>query len=265
MRLFVSDIKRGLGMWQFWLCVALLTGTGVYGLKNEFLCLTVVEFTKAYGFLGTLNRLFYSFYFLNVYMDYAILACAVILFSTVTCKEMKSGFLANERLRISPNAFILSRILSTLVIGMMAFLLANAITLLVWFIVDPNPSVILEDMPGQMGVLYDHSLWLYCLVYMLYSMLYIGGYSLFSMGAALIWRNQYVGYIVPIIYYYIRSVIIGGFFGYEGVEKLTFFTSKYMISYLHTVAEALAALLIVYIIGISLIFAGYHRWRKGVW
>ena len=258
MSLYIQDIKRSIMTFSFWIGVVLVVLFSYSKYQHGFESAHFVYMINNYGFIGTLNRVIEAM--CNDSIGIPAVIAAVISFGTVTCSEMKNGYIVNELTRINPKKFIIVRTLSTATIGILIILIVYLLWFIYAFIVDPNPSVQITTKFGSIGVVYQKSLWGYLLLYALQDILLVSIYSIFSMGVSLISRNKYIGYTVPLIYFLGREV-----FGTYLSDDFIFIYAMFPFDIVSSIFESFSATLFVLPISLILVFVGYKQWRHGKW
>lgn len=258
MILYFQDIKRALRMVTFWIGVVIILLFSYSRYRHGFECIHFETMMNNYGFIGTLNRVIEALCNDNIGLP-AVIA-AVISYGSVTCTEMKSGYLINELTRINPKKFIIIRVLSTATIGAIIMVIVYGIWFIYAFIIDPNPSVQITTQYGAIGLVYEKSLWGYLLLYALQGILLTSVYSIFSMGVSLVSRNKYLSYTIPLIYFLGRAVL-----GTYLPDSFIFIYGMFPFDMVSTIFESFSATLFVLPISLVLVFIGYRQWRIGKW
>lgn len=258
MRLFFQDIRRGLSMWTFWMGVIIILLISYFKYLDGFESQHFVVMLENYGFIGTLNRVVEALCNGNIGIPTVI--AAVIAYGTTTCREMKSGYISNELTRIRPSKFLLIRVFSTATIGALIMIFVYIIWFIYAYIVDPNPSTQIVTYYGPIGTVYEKSIWGYIMLFALQSVLLTAFYSLFAMGASIVWRNQYLGYTVPLIYFLSREILIR-LLG----DEFVFIYAEYPFDLITPIFQSISATLFVLPLSLLLIGIGYRQWRSGNW
>lgn len=259
-RIVNMDIRRMFTSWSFFagILIVIMGGIISYSRNTELFGLNNLEK------VGTLNIFIFSNIVSNVVMSILAPLVAALGFSLSTFDDIKTGFMNNVIINTNPKKYLFARIISTAFSGAIVFLISYVLFFLVSYIIDCSASVRVGFRFGLFLKIYDKSLFLYCIVFILHSMLFGSIFSLFGMGIALNVRNKNMVLILPLICYYLPSYIVS-IFPQKVVQILTYFIPflTFEISTLDIeLYKHFSQLGFVLLIALLLIFIGYTKWRN---
>lgn len=251
-RIFLADFKKTLKLKRFWFAAIICIFTAFFNLSSN------IGIRPDLLNDGTLNIFLFSTLFDRSFFSYTAPIIAVIPFSIVIFEEMKSGFIKQILLRTKTRVYLISRILTNIVFGMLPMLLGLVIFLLISWLIGPSPSFrIYPVFPlSPFAYVYETSMLFYVLLFILNSAIFTAAYAILGAGIFIITKNAYLGYIIPVCFYTLSTLSLGVFWG---INILPFSTFQFMST---TTAHLIRDHILVIIIGLILIIIGFIRWRK---
>lgn len=201
--IFIVELKRMILSSRFFLTILILIISGAMNV--------IMSYGPMFELLdspGTLNLFYASVIdgFSNL-MWYIAPIIAIIPYSYSLCDDMNSGYVKSISIRIPCDKYTNVKIITTGLSGGLVFLISYIILFIIFWVVDPSPSVKAFHFVGELRGLYDHSRLLLCIYFIINSFIFGFVYSIFAMGVSTITRNCYLGYTVPVVLYYLAAFI----------------------------------------------------------
>ena len=184
-----TEIKRMYKKPMFYIAITfvvaccLITFSRNYSMKN--LC--------ALHQTGAINTFIYSAIVDNTFLY--ILAPAL---SGITCishivDDLNSTYNRQISIRSSNKHYLTAKVISAFISGASVLGITFLVVFLFCFIADPRPSIPLDFIStSTYGTVYDRSMFAYCVVYIVHSIVWGAAYAVFDFKIALISRNKYI-------------------------------------------------------------------------
>jgi len=263
LKLTICDLKRVVLSWQLYFAIGLVFLTSFITLKNNTEQFNLFYFEN----LGTINLFLYSNVISNGIMSILAPFIAIVVFSTATLDDMKTGYIKNCTLLGQPKKYLKARVISTALTGGGVFAISYSLLFAIYLIIDPSASVRTSFRFGLFLDVYDRSLLLYCAVFILHSFIFGMVYSLFGMGISMVIKNKYIALGLPFVLYYAAPYLMWAV--PEKISKLLSYFIPFLTFEISTIDVPLyknaTQLLFILCISVIMISVGYRRWRKGHW
>lgn len=197
--LLLLDIKRIISSKEFYIAIIIIISGGIFTFIRNY------EMYDLYllDSVGTLNIFIYSNIISNFVLSFLSPMVAVLPFCLASFDDLKSGFI--NHIIISSNRFkyIKTRCISTALSSAAVFLIAYSVMMMGIYIIDQTASVRTDYRFGQYLNVYDRSLLLYCLAFILHSMVFGMVFSLLGLGVAFNAKNKFMVLAFPLLFYYL--------------------------------------------------------------
>lgn len=204
-RVLFFDLQRVILSWQFYLGIGIIIFAAIITYSRNYTLRNLCYLDS----VGTLNTFIYS----NIVSNNIIILLAPVIaalgYSTTIIEDMKTGVYKQIALRTTPMIYIKSKVISSIVWGGGIFLISYIIIFIGISILDPATSVrTVYNRDSLFGLIYDHSMFLYCIAFIGYAFIFGSIYSLISLGIAMITNNKYMAITLPFFVYYISEYVI---------------------------------------------------------
>lgn len=208
---------------------------------------------------GALNVFLFSVHFDRSYMNLAVPLIAAIVSGRFLYDELQSGFGKQIILRLGHKKYLFKQLYSTARDAFHAIIISMSVVLLFAFLISPQPSYRLGfvNAGSVFSYVYQKSLILYIILFILNTGLFAAEYALFACGLFVCLNNRYLGYIIPSMFYtfstYVRGIPIGG---------ISLLPSNTLTFNLTTPIKLFQDHLMVILLGILLCSIGYNKWKQ---
>lgn len=203
-RMFLFYFQRLFTSWQFYLSISIIIGSWFITIKRNEILFNLNNMTS----VGALNLFVLGNIIENPVMMILAPLVPVLTFSSEIYNDIKSGFSNNIFQRISPQKYIMSNALFTSLIGGLVFIISYLFLFLLVLIFDPTPSPLISFIIGPFSNIYNQSLLLFCIIFILHSFIFGVVYSLFGFGIAMNCKNKIFIYILPLAIYLLPSYLL---------------------------------------------------------
>lgn len=197
-RIVRRDLVRMLKSPELYISILIVLICAGLALKRNW----IYQNLRLYSPVGALNLFIYSAIKNNTGMSIFAPFVAVLPFSYALFDEMQTGFSKNIIPYSSFEVYIKSKVISSLVSGGGAFAIAYTVWLISLCIISPETSIRMGIGVGQFKSVYDYSMLLFCLLYIVYVAICGAAYALLATGLSLFLRNKYIVIGCPVILYY---------------------------------------------------------------
>ena len=260
-KIFQMDVYRIITSWRFYFTIIMIIISGFLTLRRNYYDQDLISLTN----VGTLN----CFIFSNVKNNFIVSTFApffpTLCISTIVYDDKYSGNYKNIVSRYDYSIYFKSKALTALISGSLVFLIPYVIMMGAFFIIDPSASVRLEMMTVMFSRSYNTSLLLFCIVFIMHSVLFGMAYAILAMGISLNIKNRYVGISLPIIIYYATSYIIS-VINQPILTKILLHIIPFMTFEITSIdisiSQNLGQIITVFLVGLIGIIIAKHRYEE---
>lgn len=259
-RVIVSELSRIVRSKGVYISLIIIILSSALTLERNM----IYQNLRIFSPIGALNMFIYSSIKNNIGMSILAPLVAILPYSCSMFDDIKTGFIKNVLPYISSATYLRAKVILSFFSGGGIFVIGYSIWLLLMFILFPESSIRMGLGIGQFQCIYDFSIFLYCLFFMLYSFCCGACYALLATGISLYVKNKYLAIGLPVVLYYASFYIIQLL--PHNLTKPLLYIIPFLTFEITTVdapaLQNIAQILFIYILASILIIVGYKRYRK---
>ena len=243
------EIKRAVCSKYLYITIGIILISGIITYCRNQIVLGLSE----YGSIGALNVFIYSNIKNNPVLSFLAPFIAALC-SAASMDEIISGMDKAIIEKYSHKQYIFAQVFSIIIISAIAFTSAYILSMIGCALFSPAESVRLFSSFGQFHAVFDESLGLYCVAFIIHSALFGMCYALLGFGLFYTCRNRFAGLIGPVLIYYCTTFVtvwmpdkIKGILSYI-IPSLTFEISTLDIPLAMHITQLLCILVVSFIL-----------------
>lgn len=252
-KIVVQDIISTVKSKRFWLSVFLCVFVAALNLSEN------MNYRGNLFGTGGIGLFLYSSLLGRNLFNYFAPIIAAMPFSSVPLDEMKNG-MAKYIVAISnPIKYVVSRILSTFLLGFSVIVMGLLLNLGLSFLFASNGAATYDQLEPSVAFrnIFYNSKALYSYIFILNAGIFGGTYAVFSTGIFSCTKDFYLGYLYPTIIYNVSTMLFGKLCGLNILPFSTFVMSQ------TTIEKLLTDHATIIVTGVVLLMSSFIKWRKG--